>query len=418
MRFSTAWGIGPALVLVALSCSFGCNRSNAAARKGTERPPPSVVVTQVEVRDVPVEVQAPVDLRPIEQVEVGSKVLGYLDAVLVDRGDRVRKGQPVALVRPSDLPGQVAAARGSIAQIEANAALAKLNYDRAQKLKPAGVMSEQELEQSAAAVTSTEAAEAAARAQLQALAARLGETQITSPIDGFVATRRVDRGALVGPASGGGSIATIVRVDKLRAFVNVSERHAMSISVGMPARIVLDAAPNAPASGQVVRVSPAIDPNTRTIEAEVHIPNHDGKLIPGLYGRAFIELARHSGALVVPVAAVQINDRGSFVFVTRGDQVERRKVVVGTEVDAGAALEIASGLTPSDQVVVAGADGLSNGAKVRVRTRQSLEANGASSSGAPSATGSGSALAPAASIAAPKQSATGSSPVIPTHPAR
>lgn len=386
-----------------LGCSFGCNRSNAAARKGAERPPPSVVVTQVEVRDVPVEVQAPVDLRPIEQVEVGSKVLGYLDAVLVDRGDRVKKGQPVALVRPSDLPGQVAAARGSIAQIEANAALAKLNYARAQKLKPAGVMSDQELEQSAAAVTSTEAAEAAARAQLQALAARLGETQITSPIDGFVASRRVDRGALVGPASGGGSIATIVRVDELRAFVNVGERHAMSISVGMPARIVLDAAPNAPASGQVVRVSPAIDPFTRTIEAEVHVANHDGKLIPGLYGRAYIELARHTGALVVPVAAVQINDRGSFVFVTNGDQVERRRVTLGTEVDAGAALEITSGLNPADQVVVAGADGLSSGAKVRVRTRQSLEANGSTK---PSPAASGSAVSPPASAAVPAAALT------------
>jgi RND family efflux transporter MFP subunit len=408
--------MGSALVLaIWLSGGLGCNRSNAAPRKGAERPPPSVVVAQVEVRDVPVEVQAPVDLRPIEQVEVGSKILGYLDAVLVDRGDRVRKGQPVALVRPSDLPGQVAAARGSIAQIEANAALAKLNYARAQKLKPAGVVSDQELEQSASAVTSTEAAEVAARAQMQALAARLGETQITSPIDGYVATRRVDRGALVGPASGGGSIATIVRVDKLRAFVNIGERHALSISVGMPARIVLDAAPNAPATGEVVRISPAIDPYTRTIEAEVHVANGDGKLIPGLYGRAYIELARHTGAMVVPVAAVQINDRGSFVFVARGDQVERRKVVLGTEVDAGAGLEILSGLSPTDQVVIAGADGLSSGTKVRVRTRQSLETN----AGANPATASFSATTSAqvsGSISAATLRTTGSAHVVPPAP--
>src|SRR5512142_2689960 len=63
---------------------------------------PSVVVTKVAKRDVPIEVQAPVDLRPLEQADVGSKVLGYVDAVLVERGDRVKKGQIVALVRPSD----------------------------------------------------------------------------------------------------------------------------------------------------------------------------------------------------------------------------------------------------------------------------------------------------------------------------
>jgi RND family efflux transporter MFP subunit len=319
------------------------------------------------VRDVPVEVQAPVDLRPLEQVEVGSKVLGYLDAVLVDRGDRVRKGQPIALVRPSDLPGLVAAARGSFAQIESNAALAKLNYARAQKLKPAGVMSDQELEQSAAAVASTEAAESAAKAQLDALAVRLGETRINSPIDGYVASRRLDPGALVGPTAGTGTIATIVRLDRLRAFVNVTERYASSISVGMPVRIELDAVEQ-PVSGAVVRISPAVDPNTRTIEAEAHVTNTDGKLRSGMYGRAFIQLAMHRGALVVPVAAVRINNQGQSAFVVEGDHVVQRNVTVGTEVDGGNSLELTSGVHAGEQVVVAGADGLSNGAKVKVRT--------------------------------------------------
>ncbi|HMA97023.1 MAG TPA: efflux RND transporter periplasmic adaptor subunit, partial [Polyangiaceae bacterium] len=361
-RLAHAWGGYPAFaVLLILFTSPACNRANVNGDKRSGRPPPTVVTAPVLVRDVPVEVEAPVDLKPIEQVEVGSKVLGYLDAVLVDRGDHVKRGQPVALVRPSDLPGQVAAARGSIAQIEANAALAKMNYARAQKLKPAGVMSDQELEQSAAAVASTEAAEAAARAQLQALAARLGETQITSPIDGFVANRRLDPGALVGPTSTGGAIATIMRVDRLRAFVNVNERFAMSIRVGMPARIELDAAEGFEIKGEVVRLSPAIDPNTRTMEAEVQVANPDGRLRPGLYGRAFIEIARRKGATVVPVSAVQINARGQSVFVVEGDQVAQRAVTIGTEVDRGRALEVTSGLNTSDQVVIAGADGLSNG---------------------------------------------------------
>lgn len=373
-RLARSWGGYPVLVVSLLVlASPACNRANANGDKRSGRPPPTVVTAPVVVRDVPVEVEAPVDLRPIEQVEVGSKVLGYLDAILVDRGDRVKKGQTVALVRPSDLPGQVAAARGSIAQIEANAALAKMNYARAQKLKPAGVMSDQELEQSAAAVASTEAAEAAARAQLQALAARLGETQITAPIDGFVANRRLDPGALVGPTSTGGAIATIMRVDRLRAFVNVNERFAMSISVGMPARIELNAAEDIEVNGEVVRLSPAIDPNTRTLEAEVQVPNRDGRLRPGLYGRAFIEIARRKSATVVPVSAVQINARGQSVFVMQGEQVAQRAVTVGAEVDRGRALEITSGLKPSDQVVIAGADGLSDGAKVRVRPEKSLE---------------------------------------------
>src|SRR5215510_10454046 len=93
--------------------------------KGAVRPPPMVSVAKVEARDVAVEVRAPVDLRPLAQADVGSKTLGYLDAVLVDRGDRVKRGQVLALVRPSDLPDQLAAARGQLAQAQSQSALAR-----------------------------------------------------------------------------------------------------------------------------------------------------------------------------------------------------------------------------------------------------------------------------------------------------
>ena len=183
---------GFVVTLVAFSVSglvSGCRKPDENAGK-QKRPPPMVVVEAATQRDVAVEVEAPVDLRPLEQVEVGSKVLGYLDAVLVDRGDRVHKGQPIALVRPSDLPDQLAAARSSYAQVQTSSLFAKTNYERAVKLQPAGVMSQQELEQSKTAVAATEAAEAASKAQLEALAVRLGETRITSPIDGLVAMRK------------------------------------------------------------------------------------------------------------------------------------------------------------------------------------------------------------------------------------
>ncbi len=99
-----------------------CKGGQQAART---RPPPAVTVAPVEMRDVPVEIRAPVDLRPLQQADVGSKVLGYVDAVLVDRGDEVKKGPLLALVRPSDLPDQLEAARSSYE-------LAKANKERAE----------------------------------------------------------------------------------------------------------------------------------------------------------------------------------------------------------------------------------------------------------------------------------------------
>jgi RND family efflux transporter MFP subunit len=390
---------------------MGCNPSNADANK-SKRPPPLVVAAAAIQRDVPVEVEAPVDLRPLEQVDVGSKVLGYLDAVLVDRGDRVKKGQPIALVRPSDLPDQLAAARSSVAQVQASALLAKTNFDRATKLHPAGVVSEQELEQAKTAVVASDAAESAAKAQLEALAVRLGETRIVSPIDGLVASRKLDPGALVGPTATG-SIATVMRVDRLRAYITVVERFATSVMIGMPARVMLDAAPNEPFTGAVVRVAPAVDPNTRTLEAEVQIDNRDGRLRPGMYGRGFIQIGNHQGAILVPVNAVQFTSQGEQVFVVNGNRAQLRRVRVGVEADSGAMLEIVEGLAPGERVVIAGADGLGDGSEVRIHTGKpgaASAAPGPSAQHTPPSPGASAAPGPSAQHTPPSPGASVLSP--------
>jgi RND family efflux transporter MFP subunit len=350
--------------IAALPLLASCNKTDAGAA-AKPRPAPQVVVQKIEVRDVPVEVHAPVDLRPLEQAEVGSKILGYIDAVLVDRGDRVRKGQLIALVRPSDLPDQLAAARGSLAQVEASAALARTNFERAEKLAPTGVVSQQELQQSSAALASAEAAQAAAKSQIAGLAVRLGETRIESPIEGVVAQRRLDPGALVGPP-GGGQILTIARIDRLRVFITVNEREAAGISVGKEAHVELDALPGKSFAGTVVRVAPAFDPVTRTLDAEVQLPNESGDLRAGMYGRASVRLELHPHVPVVPVNAVQISDNQKYVFVLSGNKVARRPVRIGTDYADAQFFEVTQGLAPGEEVVTAGADGIGDGAVVRV----------------------------------------------------
>jgi RND family efflux transporter MFP subunit len=341
-----------------------CSRAQSSSvPKG--RLAPSVVVATVVARDVPVEVRAPVDLRPLEQADVGSKVLGYVDAIFVERGDRVKKGQIVALVRPSDLPDQLAAARSSIGQIKAQAALARTNYERATKLAPSGVVSQQELQAASAALASAESSEASAQAQISGLAIRLGETRITSPITGYVSARRLDPGALVGPP-GGGAIITVVRMDRLRVFLTMNETDAVGIAVGMDAHVELDALPGRSFSGKVIRVAPAFDPLTRTLDAEVLLANDSGELRPGMYGRGSIRREIHPNTPVVSVNAVQISSNQKYVFVLHDTKVERRVLTTGADVDDGALLEVRSGLVPGEEVVIAGADGLAEGTTVRV----------------------------------------------------
>ena len=339
-----------------LACSQG--------QKGpVQRLPPQVSVAAVEIRDVPVEVYAPIDLRALTQADVGAKTLGVLDAVLVDRGDAVKKGQLLALVRPSDLPDQLAAARGVLAQAEAAATLARANKQRAEQLAPDGVVSQQELQQATTAAAQTEATLAAAKSQASAMAVRLGEMRIDSPLEGVVLQRRLDPGALVGPTAGTGSVLTVARIDIIRAFIPVNERSALSIRVGQDAHVELDAVPGKSFRGKVVRISPMLDAMTRTVDAEVQLPNPSGDLKPGMYGRGAVVTGIHKGAIVVPASAVVISNDRKFVFVLNGDRVKRTEVQSG--VDGGDWLEVTSGLAPDSEVVIAGSDTLSDGALVR-----------------------------------------------------
>ncbi len=340
--------------------ALGCGKNEPAPTR--QRPPPAVVVATVTTRDVAVTVRAPVELRPLAQADVGSKTLGYLDAVLVDRGDAVKRGQLLALVRPSDLPDQLVAARGTLAQTQASVALARENSARATQLAPSGVVSQQELQQSQAALASAEAQEAAAKAQVAAYATRLGETQITSPLDGFVTSRKLDPGALVGPTAGS-SILTVARVDALRVFVTVTEREVPLVKVGQKAFVSLDALGDKKIEGTVVRLAPTLDPGTRTLDAEVQVDNRQGLLRPGMFGRGAIVVDTHPGAVVVPASAVLVSNGKKWAFVLEGDKVRRREVSVG--VDEGDQLELTKGVSAGESIVTAGMDNVSDGTTVR-----------------------------------------------------
>jgi RND family efflux transporter MFP subunit len=362
-RWSSRWSVVLALAVAVVGAGAGCGGGAGQAVAAKARLAPLVKVAPVEKRDVPVEVRAPIDLRPLAQVDVGSKTLGYLDAVLVDRGDRVMKGQLLAVVRPSDLPDQLSAARSALVQAQSMATLARTNLGRAEALAPEEVVSQQELQQTRARAAEAHAAEDAARSQIGALAARLGETKIVAPLTGVVVQRRLDPGALVGPP-GGGAIVTVARVDVLRAFIAVNERDVSGVTLGLDAHVEVDALPGRSFGGKLVRIAPALDPSTRTLEAEVQIDNRSGALMPGMYGRGAIVVAVHRGSLVAPIGAIQLNERRAFLFVVEGDTARRR--AVETAVDGGDWMEVRSGVREGERIVLAGIDGLADGMKVRV----------------------------------------------------
>lgn len=367
-------------LVAALLASGACGKSQGGAPK--TRPPPLVAVAPVESRDVPVEIQAPVDLKPLVQADVSSKVLGYLDAVLVDRGDHVTKGQTLALVRPSDLPDQLAAARGSVAQSDAALALARSNADRSRELLAQGLISKTEADQIASSLASAQAAQQSAKSQMAALAVKVGETRIESPLTGFVLARRLDPGALVGPPNAT-PILTVARTDVLRVFITVNETDAKDVRVGLEAHVEVDALPGERFSGHVTRLSPGFEATTRTLDAEVELANADGRLRPNMYGRGAIRVALHERATVIPAAAMRMSDKKRYVYVLDGEKVVRRPIETG--VDGGTWLEVVRGLEAGQEIVTAGADLVADGMTVRVSRKDAGKAASAPPAGTTSA---------------------------------
>jgi RND family efflux transporter MFP subunit len=306
-------------------------------------------------------------------------VTGYVQRIYVDRGDHVERGQLLATIRPSELPEQVNQAREQFGQSEAQYKLQSQNVERARQLYARGLISKAELDNAEAQLSVATAARGASRAGLGAVSTRLQETSIVAPFGGWVTKRYVDPGALVQPGPTQ-NILQLMRVEKVRVFVNVLEKDVPQIRTGLHAHVSVDALPGRHFDGTVARFAPALDPATRTLEVEVQIPNPeergpagnvDRPLKPGMYGHAALSIGVHPKSIVLPVDAVVTEEdaRSAFVVDLTDPAAPRplgkaRRVPVEVGFDGGDWLEIAKGLRAEDWVIVQGIDLVSDGATV------------------------------------------------------
>lgn len=358
------------VVLVGLGAvlATGCKQAVPPAKK---RPPPLVEVARPEVRDVDVTLDYAVEVKPIEQADLHSKVDGYVEALGVDVGDRVRRGELLATIRPAALPKQLIQARKQEEQAAAQLTLQEQNAERTRALFAKGLVSKADRDTAEAQLAVARSARGAAKAGVGMAGVLLQETRIVAPFDGWVTQRYLDVGALVTPASQ--ALVQVMRIDPVRVYVSVVEHDVPSVRRGQEAHVMVDSLPGRTFVGQVTRFAPALDPVTRTLRVEIQVPNppdeaanddgeRPGPLKPGMYGRATLHIATHPKSVVLPVGAVVAEDEQRAVFVVEGDHARRVPVTIGF--DGGSWLEIASGLRGDEQVIVQGVDLVSDGAAV------------------------------------------------------
>lgn len=201
----------------------------------------------------------------------------------------------------------------------------------------------------------------AAQAALEVARAELARAAIRSPIAGIVTKRAVNDGETVDPAT---PAFEVIDSTSLDVVANVPAGYLGRVKTGELAVVRVEPLPDKEFSGAVVQVAPSVDPQTNTIAVRVRLANPTGALKAGIFGNARIAVDIHPNALVVPQEALVVEGDKTFVFVSRGEKVEKRKVTVGIREDGH--VEIVAGLKDDERVVTTGAFGLGDGTKIKI----------------------------------------------------
>src|SRR4051794_10864822 len=283
----------------------------------------------------------PGNIQATTEAPILARADGYIQHRMVDIGDHVREGQPLARIEAPELDEQVHQAEANVQQARAGLeqALANLQQGKSElelarvmaqrwaNLISSGSVSEQENDQMQAQYRSktsgVEALEKAVNVQKSAVAAaeanvaRLNKMQsyrlVTAPFDGVITLRNVDDGALVN--SGSTLLFRIAQTSTLRTYVSVPQANASSIHVGQPAALTVSNLPGRQFTGTVARTSNALDPASRTLLVEVHVPNASGALLPGMYAQVELESSRKDPPLLIPSDTLILRSEGPQVAV-------------------------------------------------------------------------------------------------------
>lgn len=287
-------------------------------------------------------------VEPLRQVGVNAQLGGVLTAVLVEEGDQVEQGQVLARLDDRELSAQVRAAE---AQVE----LAESTFRRSEQLRAAQVVTEAEYERDRANLE-------AARAQLDQLRTRLGFTTIRAPISGVVTERRLMTGDVAAPQA---RLFSIANLDQLVVRLPVSELDVGELQVGQRVNLQMDALPNRTFVGRIRRIFPTADTTTRLVPVEVLLEGEGARRArPGYLARVTFQLGARDDVLRVPARAVIGGAGAEAVFVVEDAVAHRRPVITGLR--QGDHVEIVSGLSDGESVIVAGHTTLRDGAAVRV----------------------------------------------------
>jgi RND family efflux transporter MFP subunit len=287
---------------------------------------------------------------------------GYVVRWVKDIGSSVKKGELLAEITAPEIDQEFSQAVSTRDQTAASASLAKSTADRWQALRQKDAVTQQDLDERQSAYNQAAANLAAAQANVGRLRKLQGFNHVVAPFDGVVTRRNVDVGDLVNAGNGGTGQAlfAVAQVDPLRLYVYVPQVYARQIKIGDAVTVTLAERAGEQYQGTIARTARAIDTATRTMQVEIRVPNPSKALITGSYVQVTLPINVDALALVVPTNVLLFRPDGTRIaLVDAGGKVHLTAVKLGT--DFGTSVEVLSGLSASDRVVLNPADSLADG---------------------------------------------------------
>jgi RND family efflux transporter MFP subunit len=355
-----------------------------------ESPPPEVTVSKPVVREVTDYFEFPGQTEAVGEVEIRSRVTGYLMKVNFVDGQNVKKGDLLYEIDPRPYQAELDRAEGELARLRALAKKAKADLGRSQQLRPSGAISQDEYDQHVANLAVAEASILSAEAAVRDAQLNLDFTKIHSPVNGRVSRTRITEGNLVQAGTNDATVLTmVVTTDPIYVYFNIDERVVLQYQelarksgkelhpnilkdLKFPVEIGLANEEGFPHAGILDFADNKIDRNTGTLRARGVFENSNEFLTPGLFVRVRMPFGDPHPAFLVNERAIQANQRQKYLFTvikdakTKGDVVKYCPVTVGRLLDGMRVIE--TGLKADDLVIVNGLQRAREGISVKPKT--------------------------------------------------
>jgi RND family efflux transporter MFP subunit len=364
----------PVTATTLLACATACKQQNTA-----ETTPLPVHTATVQSIDVGNAAKYSANIVPYAQVTLSFQSGGYVDSIRqvknpsggmrnIDQGDYVQKGDVLATVRQQDYQDKVQQAKAQLDRSQAELQKAKLSFDRVSALYATQSATKPDYDSAQAQLASTTASVSGAQAQLSEANVSLAYCQLRAPFSGWVVSRNIDLGTLVGPATNG---FTLADTESVKAVFGVPDISISRVHLGQHLAITTDAFPQ-PFDGRVSAISPAADPKSRVFSVEVTIPNAHERLKSGMIASLSLNGTQlKQSLLAIPLSAV-VRDpsraNGFAVMIAEGGgdspTAQLRAVELGDIY--GNMIAAKGGLNSGEAVITTGVNLIKSGDKVRV----------------------------------------------------